>query len=309
MPTYVGLDCGGSSSRVVAMNDQGTILFQGQAGGANLASTPEKVLTNNLRRAVYGCPDADYVCGCFAGLLTNEDRDRAIYHLRHVFPTAVLRAEPDYAAALYASQPDPDVCVIAGTGSLVCSISKGRVVKSGGGGYVLGDFGSAFHFGKDALAHFLFGDEPPSDRLTNEIVELFGSIDPNAIVAKVYRVSSPAAHIARLAKSVGQDAHDELSYALQSLDRNLGLLADLVTRHLKINQLDVSPYDHKTPLIFGDLDIVLAGGVWKAGHKFREVFHSQLEKRVQAQSIKMTVISQPPVRGALRIALELPRGN
>src|SRR5687768_11645928 len=137
MSVFVGLDCGGSSSRVLAVDFDGNIVFQGQSGAANLASTPENRLRRNLSHATDGCPHADYVCGCFAGLVSDDLRRRGEDHLKSLFPRAEVRAEPDYTAALYASPPGTDVCVIAGTGSLVCSRGADGILKSGGMGYIL----------------------------------------------------------------------------------------------------------------------------------------------------------------------------
>lgn len=51
MGIYVGLDCGGSSSRVLAMDEAGTQLFVGSSGAANILSTPEFRLRRNLENA------------------------------------------------------------------------------------------------------------------------------------------------------------------------------------------------------------------------------------------------------------------
>ena len=126
MAVFLGLDCGGSSCRAVAVNTSGAILHQGQAGPANLANTPPGRLQNHLYRATENSPAPDFVCGCFAGLLTADDRSRANDILARTFPSAKVRSEPDYYAALMASE-DADVCVVAGTGSVVCSLVNGKL--------------------------------------------------------------------------------------------------------------------------------------------------------------------------------------
>ena len=84
MGVYVGLDCGGSSCRALGVTATGDVVHQGQAGPANILSTPRGRLKENLRRALEGCPPADVVCGCFAGLLTQADRDLAHHMLEDV---------------------------------------------------------------------------------------------------------------------------------------------------------------------------------------------------------------------------------
>src|SRR5947209_1700823 len=78
MPTFLGLDCGGSSSRVLLVDESDAVIFRGQSGPANLATTGDDQVKKNLELSLRGCPAADYVCGCFAGLLTESDRRRAV---------------------------------------------------------------------------------------------------------------------------------------------------------------------------------------------------------------------------------------
>src|SRR5436309_909319 len=109
MSVFVGLDCGGSSSRVLAIDDSGKAVFRGHGGPANLLSTPKASVLCNLKAATAGCPRPESVCGCFAGLVDEELRQRALDDLRRLFPRAKLfRAEPDYVAALAACGPGTD---------------------------------------------------------------------------------------------------------------------------------------------------------------------------------------------------------
>src|SRR5438105_3244428 len=126
---WLGLDGGGSSLRALAVDERGETVFSGQSGPANLLSTPSESLALHFEKALQGVPMPEAICGCFAGLLTNTDREQAIELLAHYFPKALLRVEPDYAAALAAEQ-DADLCVVAGTGSIVCSNYRGKLVKS-----------------------------------------------------------------------------------------------------------------------------------------------------------------------------------
>src|SRR5690349_21416190 len=123
---FVGLDCGGSSTRVLAINEKGAPIFRGQSGPANLLSTPRAAIRQSLRTATYKCPTPTTVCACFAGLVDDSVRKQATSFLKEVFPDVKkIRAEADYVAALAACGPASDACVIAGTGSIVCSWRDG----------------------------------------------------------------------------------------------------------------------------------------------------------------------------------------
>ncbi len=297
MNVFVGLDCGGSSSRVLAVDGHGAILYQGHSGAANLVTTPENRLRRNLNHASRGCPPPQFVCGCFAGLINEEIRERGIVHLRQIFPEAVVRAEPDYTAAFYASPPDTDLCVIAGTGSLVCSKVDGRIVKSGGRGFILGDEGSSFQYGRDAVAHYLRNPARCTETLREAILEHFGTLDESAIVAAVYRAGTPATVLGKFARPIGQDARAGEPYALESLRRHTGDLVETVRGH-------VERYGSKRALT-----ISLAGGLWKASPIFREGFATELATRLPNCELSVIRLNRPPLYGAIELAKEMVHGN
>ncbi len=294
----MGLDCGGSSSRVLAVDESGAIVFQGQSGAANLVSTPEPRLKRNLNNATRGCEKADFVCGCFAGLLGDETRTQAEELLRQCFPGSEVRAEPDYTAAFYASPPDTDICVIAGTGSLVCSKGEKGVVKSGGRGYILGDYGSGFHYGRDALVHYLDHPKSCSSVLRHAVVDVFGTDAETKIVSALYKSGTAPQILGRLARILGSDATAGETYAIESLERNTLALASVVREHL-------TRYMQPTE----SLSISLAGGMWKGPQIFKTHFKQVLDELMPGIEITLNRITKPPLYGALELAKELRVGN
>jgi len=298
MSIYVGLDCGGSSSRVLAVDESGNIVFQGQSGAANLVSTPDQRLRRNLQHATRGCASANFVCGCFAGLVSDETRTKGEDLLKQMFPGSTVRAEPDYTAAFYSSPQDTDICVIAGTGSLVCSKGlDGRMTKSGGRGYVLGDFGSGFHYGRDALVHYLDHPKTCSSNLRHAVHDLFGTDQEGQIIAAVY-ASGPPQILARLAKVLGTDAKDGEVYALQSINRNGSALVDVVCEHV-----------HRYLKPAQTLNISLAGGIWKASPIYKDRFQELLIARYPERQVIVHRLTKPPLYGAVELAKELGIGN
>lgn len=236
------------------------------------------------------------MCGCFAGLLTPEDRDRANELVRELFPDACIHSEPDFAAAFFASEPGTDICVIAGTGSLVCSWDGKRMVKSGGRGYLLGDYGSSFQYGRDALVAYLDSPSSASTALRKTIESLFGSLDEPRIISRLYHAPSPQALLGKLAKPLAADARSGAEYALASVDRNIKRLAEIIRAHAARH------LQGKT-----EVNLSLAGGLWKTGTVFIEAM--QLELEDGPVSYKLERIKTPPVYGAVRLAQEMAHGN
>jgi glucosamine kinase len=298
MAIFLGLDCGGSSSRAMALDQQGQIIHQGQAGSANLVSTPERRLRSNLLQATRECPGADFICGCFAGLLTENDRRRAESYLSAIFPRAKVHAEPDYAAAFSASDEGTDICVIAGTGSLVCSRIDGHMVKSGGRGYILGDEGSAFQFGRAALLNYFKSPGDVSDAMKEALIKQFDSLQEGVIISKLYQQPSPQSILAKLAKALSHDAKEGRPYALDAIDQLIEPLVEVVLGH-RSRHFSVAK----------SLKVTLAGGLWQNAPQFRDAFRHKLQEKLPTMNLEVHRIVKPPVYGAVMLAKEMAHVN
>lgn len=288
MPLYLGLDCGGSSCRALVLDDELEPVFLAQGGSANLSTTPESVLDRSLHRALDGLPQVDYTCACFAGMISPSRRAHAEAMLRPLVGDGVLWIEADYVAALRAAPESTDACVIAGTGSVVCSWVGDRVVRSGGGGYLLGDEGSGYRYGRAALRSYLADPISATDSLRYAVNMTFRTDDPGEVMSILYGAAAPAAMLASLSTALAQDVAARLPYAIEALADESLQLATVVDTHLR----------HWHPEVEGG-QIALAGGLWKRA-VFREAFAEALQTlRPTATAVKS---SQPPVRGAALLA-------
>ncbi len=93
---------------------------------------------------------------------------------------------------------------ISGTGSLICSRGEGGWIRSGGGGHLLGDSGSAFDVGQRALKLWISQGSTAPASLTNAVEHVFESTASNEVIANLYAAASPPAKLARLAPSVAK---------------------------------------------------------------------------------------------------------
>jgi N-acetylglucosamine kinase-like BadF-type ATPase len=286
----LGLDCGGSKVQALALRGEEAV-FEGRGGPANWAS--ERALVEaSVRQALQGCPKVEAVCGCFAGLLTRKDKEEAERLLREATGCDRVEARPDYHAAWESAKGSCDVLVIAGTGALVCSDADGEIVKSGGGGVLFGDEGSAASVGRNALQAQVVSalSLPATENFWRRVEKVFGSREPNEVVAALYRSEAPAALFASLAEVVAQDAAAEEDYAAFAVTSTIVALRDEAVAHaLRYQQ-------PKLPRVrFG-----LTGGLWKVHPLFFERFMPfEGEPRVTATK---HVVDVDPVRGACMLA-------
>ncbi|HEY3781275.1 MAG TPA: BadF/BadG/BcrA/BcrD ATPase family protein [Fimbriimonadaceae bacterium] len=288
---YLGLDCGGSSTRALATDENDEVLFRGNSGAANLTSTPDDLLRNHIKSALRNSPVPSHVCGCFAGLITPDDGERAANILKGIFPNSAIRVEPDYCAALAACPNGTDICVIAGTGSLVCSRPKSNVFKSGGRGYLLGDYGSAFRYGREFLQHHL--DSEDIQQLAAILNPLFGSTDEALLLSAIYRGGPPAPRLAKLAAQFAQDVTSQEPYALDFLLNETQRLSSVVISHA----------EQHFPLL-KETNVCLAGGLWKISPIYESELEIRLKELSGGRQINIHRIKRAPVMGAVILAKE-----
>jgi N-acetylglucosamine kinase-like BadF-type ATPase len=208
-------------------------------------------------------------------------------------PGTRIHAEPDYAAAFFASNPGTSLCVIAGTGSLVCTKVEGKIVKGGGRGYLLGDEGSAYAYGRAALNHYLDDPSQASGELKQAVEKLFGMIDSTEVIAEVYQMPTPASHLAKLSKAFGSDVQHGEPYALQALQEDSRALAAVVERHVR----------HAHPA--HEIRICLVGGLWKGTTVFSKAFETHLKELLPNRIEWVQRTNTPPVYGAVAISKEI----
>ena len=292
MPAYLGLDCGGTKTRAMVCDESDNVLHDQSSGPGNFASTPRELLIKHIREAVDGAPLASSACICMAGLLTESDKVEMSQVLSEITGIQQTVAMSDIHASWAATEDEADILVIAGTGANVISENEGRLNKSGGGGPIFGDDGSAASIGRRSLYNTVLSADrhPASDAFWSAVEDQFGTSDPSQVVAAVYRSETPAAKFAKLAGPAGQDAVDGYEYANAAIDDSLRILSEEVERHAKKYVGEIE-----------GLRIVLAGGLWKTHPIYLERFKKAFDKRCTEYKL----LERPPVYGAVRLARQL----
>ncbi len=154
----LGIDAGGTKTVCYFADGEGRIVGEGRGGGANLQAhgelEVEKVLHAVIETAVGNrsiIPTA--VCLGIAGV-DREDDDIIVRGImrRLGFRTNALVVNDALIALVAGTGDDPGVVLIAGTGSIAYGVNQdGFAARSGGWGYVLGDEGSGYWIGQQAL--------------------------------------------------------------------------------------------------------------------------------------------------------------
>jgi glucosamine kinase len=159
----LGLDIGGTWTRALLATTEGRRIGSGRSAGANPASHGIAVATDRISAALAEAlrgNDPAAVAGCVVGLAgasvyaADPDITRAFEELwRAAGLTCPVRVISDIAVAFAAGTPRPAGSVlVAGTGAVAAKIrDREPVAIRGGFGWLLGDDGSGFWIGREAV--------------------------------------------------------------------------------------------------------------------------------------------------------------
>ncbi|PPK70603.1 BadF/BadG/BcrA/BcrD ATPase family protein [Actinokineospora auranticolor] len=150
----LGIDVGGTSSEAVALDESGAVVGRGSAGGGNPHSNGAEQAARNVAEAATTALGRHELLACVLGMPGSAFNTPAVQQAFAPFfssmrPRLITDSEVAFAAGTRA--PDGAV-LIAGTGSIAVRIAdRARVATSGGYGWLLGDEGSAFWIGREAV--------------------------------------------------------------------------------------------------------------------------------------------------------------
>jgi len=306
----LGLDGGGTQTRVAVATATGEIRGRGQAGACNLAAVPlPDALAAALAAADHALAEAGQdraditaLCAGVAGFSYAQRRDQFRAGLQSSFSRARVAVEPDYAIALAgATGGAPGVIVIAGTGSAAYGENAQRERhRTGAYGYLIDDGGSGYGVGRASLAAVLRAADGTgeSTRLSVRVLGALGLNSPADLIPGVYGGGISRVAIAGLARTVVEAAQeDEDAVARAILMRAGGTLAHLahgVTQRLFT--------DAQMPF-----PVAPIGGLWNAGDLLTDVFTRSLRRF--APMAVLTPPLQSPVEGAIQRAMMLLPGS
>lgn len=301
----LGLDAGGTKTVCYLADADGRIVGEGRGGGANLQAHGELEVEKVLHAVIEAALDdraivPAAICLGVAGVDREED-DRIVRAIlrRLGFRSHVLVVNDALIALVAGSGDQPGVVVIAGTGSIVYGVNAaGFAARAGGWGYVLGDEGSGYWIGRQALTAVVReadGRGSPT-RLTPLVLEHFGLARVDGLVREVYDRGLRRQAVAALGPVVDRARAEGDVVAGGILDTAAGELtraAGSVIARLRMR---------------GDsFRVVLAGGMFKVIPWLGHQVGAQLAE-VAPRATAMRLDAEPAI-GAVHLALGDVRGS
>lgn len=228
---YLGVDAGGTHTRVLIADAHGAAIASSVGDGANLWSSGTSVaavIHEALMKALGDVDTSTITHGVIAAAGGTATRAAAVSTLLEMWNQAGLPGTPDVIpdvlAAYAAGTTAPSGIVLAaGTGSIAARVSDWQIDRRAGGhGWLVGDEGSAVWLGIEAVRAALrsMDGRGPTTTLIDAVVQEFDLTDireldrGSEIVASVY--SNPPVHFGRLAPLVIEHCRngDETARAL-----------------------------------------------------------------------------------------------
>ncbi|HEX7118089.1 MAG TPA: BadF/BadG/BcrA/BcrD ATPase family protein [Longimicrobiales bacterium] len=265
---FVGIDGGGTGATAVAVDGEGRELARLRGGAALVQAADPGAgasaladLVDRVARAAGARLPVDGLCCALAGA-GREDERRAVAAALHREAVAVrLRVTADADAALHDAFGDgPGLLLIAGTGSIAYGrAADGRVARAGGWGALLGDEGSGYALGLDALRAAVGAHDGrgPATRLLAASLAHAGVAAPEGLIA--WAGAAAKAAIAALAPAVLDAARDGDVVAAGIVRR----AADALARHVAAVHATLAPWPDPPGL-------ALAGGLLAPGRPLRD---------------------------------------
>jgi glucosamine kinase len=289
----VGIDAGGSSTRARAVR-RGALVYEGTGGPGNPLMAAPEIIRASYLAALTGCPGATSVAACVSGAGGEAARAQISALLADRFPATDVQVAPDYVAAFLAAPPGSDVCLVAGTGSVICSRAPdGGFLVSGGQGWILGDHGGAARLGRVALEHYVAGPGGVPASFAAMVRQVFGDGDWRHVVRAVHAAPNPAPLLARAAPLLTAAAEGGQPWAVEQLDAQMTALAATTARHIGQHLGGT-----------GTVRVALSGGVWSSPAA-RSSLTAALD-RASHRPVAVTRSLADPIEGAVRLAAGPP---
>ncbi len=298
---YLGIDGGGTKSRLMAADDDGNLYGPYIGGSTNLNSNSMETITKNIQQLIdeflkdqnLGAESITSFCLGSAGVDRMQDVKTYTDILRNVPLLCPVQVVNDVEIALESeTQGNPGVVIISGTGSVaVGKNGDNEVARAGGWGHLLGDEGSAYWIATQGIKKALhaFDGRGPKTMLVDRFCVELALENVTDILDLVYTPNFNKSDLAALALHVHYAAELNDAVSLQILDEaaeGLYLHAKAIFAQLNLPK---------------DSAIILSGGTIEGS----KLLNAKLIDKLAPLSSKVKVRSQEPCFGAISLARKL----
>lgn len=299
----IGVDGGGTKTELVLIDLSGNVVGKERVGSTNYQAIGAEKLRDELLEGFSALTNAtnvaiDRIDHIFLGL-AGAGREKDQEEIKALFDDTVFSSKitvnSDAIIALAGAFGTTEgIIIIAGTGSICFgSNDEGKIVRSGGWGYLLGDEGSGYYIGREAIMASLkdLDGRGEKTKLKEKLVERFDIDRIDKIIPLIYQNKIDRVEIANIAPLVFELANqgDLVSNEIiRKTGLEMGLLAKAVA-----NQLGLSGEE---------IQLALIGSIFKQ----KDLLINSISKELYEISWNVTIMEPrfQPSYGAALLALK-----
>lgn len=250
MSYFIGIDGGGTKTALKLSDEKGDIVLSMEGGPCNInsmgkeavAKMLKELLNDTLEEAKLSMEDIKVLCIGTAGV--DRPSDKAIMEdiIRAAGFTGKTIITNDAVTALYGGVGGAEgVILISGTGSICYGRnSEGETKRAGGWGHLIGDEGSGYYIGINAINRIARAHDGVEERtvMSDLILEHLKLENASGLIEYVYRSGAGKSEIASLARLVDEAYAQGDSIAEEILFKaafELFLISKAVIDSLKLN--------------------------------------------------------------------------
>lgn len=291
----LGIDGGGTKTRICAAHMDGEVFARFDAGPFNLNGQKKEAVEETFREIGRGLADRACLLSMCAGIglgtagISNpEVSSFVLAQLKTMGFSCPVKLFGDHETALAAAfESCEGIILIAGTGSVCYGISGGQTVRAGGWGHLIDDAGSGYAIAVDMLSSIVRSEDGRGRKtaLKSMIYEHLGITDICGLIEYLYHPDRSKKEIAALAVLVSLAAGQGDITALKIEERaakDLYEMAGAVLRRLP-----------------GERRIAFAGSVLMKNERIRDRLRNALLKAYP--HLELCETGQNAAIGALRL--------
>lgn len=302
----LGIDGGGTSTRVVLASRNGEVLGFGRSGPSNYDDVGIEKTRENIKLAVEqawnksGLPQrpADSAFLGMAGVVSDSDRSiiSEITASLGLASMDFVGIDHDIRIALAGGLAlKPGIVIIAGTGSSCYGRNaEGQSCRVGGWGYLLDDGGSSYYLGIEAIKAVVRSEDGRmgSTTLAEKVLAKLGIKEMQDLMHRIYSPRMSRTEIASLAPVVLETAQQGDAIAQKIVGDGLNELALLVK--IAAQRLNLTT---------AGLNVTAVGGLAHSGDYYKSGLYAAIYSQLPGVQILEPVLS--PVFGAALLAIEM----
>lgn len=194
---FIGIDSGGTKSELLITDSENNFVLgksynavhYSVSGKKKLLAHLQNIISDALNKKKLNLVNCNGICIGLAGVREKNVKKELQMHLSKLLGFKNILIDSDSSIALYGAFGGNDgLILICGTGSILFGLINKRFVRIGGWGKIIGDYGSGYDIGKNAIKN-LTGEYDRNVRLSrlSRAIERKYSINKKNILKIIYQ--------------------------------------------------------------------------------------------------------------------------